>query len=159
MLLCMLSQILITKKKNADILLNAPDISKIYQTVSFKNKGLLTTINNNNPIIVLNGIDIEELLANLWNNSILDTEDIFIPLFETSKYTNGYLYCGGKITNSTNRFGIVNLEDLFYAEGLPEFSNVTDEQRVNIYPGIITNVYDMYLCQLEKDRYGLYKIN
>jgi len=107
MLLCMLSQILITKKKNADILLNAPDISKIYQTVSFKNKVLLTTINNNNPIIVLNGIDIEELLANLWNNSILDTEDIFIPLFETSKYTNGYLYCGGKITNSTNRFGIV----------------------------------------------------
>ena len=95
----------------------------------------------------------------MLSNNILDDSDIFIPLFESDKYSNGYIDCGGKISNSTNRFGIANLEDLYYAEGQPEFATVTEEERVNIYPGVITNVFGTYLCKLEKDKYGLYKIN
>ena len=159
MLLCMLSQILITKKKNSDLLLNAPDIALIYQSLSFKTKGLLTTKNVKNPIITLNGKDIEKLISILLEIGVLDANDIFIPMFESDKYSNGYIDCGGKITNNVNRFGIANLEDLFYAEGLPEFSNVTDEERINIFPGVIESVFGTYLCKLKKDKYGLYEVN
>lgn len=159
MLICLLSQILITKKRNTSLLLNAPNIAQIYQTLSFKTKGLLTINNNTNPVITLNGENIEVLLKILLQNNILDESDIFIPEFYVQKYSNGYIDCGGKITNSTDRFGLVNLEDLFYAEGTPEFSTVTAEQRLNIYPGIINKVLGMYLCQLKKDKLGLYQIN
>ena len=159
MLICMLSQILITKRKNADLLLNAPNVAQIYQTLSFKTLGLLTINNNNDPVITLNGKNIENLLNLTLSTNILEPEDIYIPKFFVEKYTNGYINCGGKISNSTDRFGLVNLEDLFYAEGLPSFSTVTPEQRLNIYPGIINKVLGMYLCQLEKDYWGIYKVN
>jgi len=62
MLLCLLSQILITKKKTSDLLLNAPDISQLYSTTAFKNKGLLSINKLSGPIIVLEEKDIEEAL-------------------------------------------------------------------------------------------------
>jgi len=57
---------------------------------------------------------------------------------------------------SSDRFGMVNLDNLFYAEGIPEFSTVTDEERINIYPGKIEKVFGQYICKIEKDRFGIY---
>jgi len=57
---------------------------------------------------------------------VLDFDDIYIPMFYSDGYSNGKIDCGGKISTNTDRFGMVNLEDLFYAEGLPEFSTITD---------------------------------
>lgn len=159
MLLCLLSQILITKRKTADLLLNAPDISQIYSTTSFKNKGLLSINILNNPTVVLEDRDIEEALNLILNNGTLQDEDNFIPIFKVSKYSNGYIDCGGKITVSSDRFGMINLDNLFFAEGVPEFSTVDKEQRVNIYPGKIEKVLGKYLCKIEKDKFGLYQVN
>ena len=159
MLLCLLSQILITKKKTSDLLLNSPDVSSIFQTTNFKNKGLLKISNTKNPIIVLNDIDIETALLHIINNQTLKSEDNFIPIFKVNKYSNGYIDCGGKISISSDNLGFINLDNLFYAEGVPQFSTVNDKQRVNIYPGKIEKVFSKYLCKIEKDKFGLYQIN
>lgn len=159
MLLCLLSQILITKRKSTDLLLNAPDVSHIYSTTAFKNKGLLSINNISNPIIVLNDKNVEEALQYILNNDIISYSDNFIPKFKVNEYSNGYIDCGGKISISSNRFGMINLDNLFFAEGTPEFSNVTNEERVNIYPGKIEKVFGQYLCKIEKDKFGLYQIN
>lgn len=159
MLLCLLSQILITKKKTSNLLLNAPDISQLYSTTAFKNKGLLSINNLNNPVLVLEEKNVEEILSYVLSNNILNAEDNFIPKFKVNSYSNGYIDCGGKISISSDRFGMINLDNLFYAEGIPEFSTVTDEERVNVYPGRIEKVFGQYLCKIEKDRFGLYQIN
>lgn len=159
MLLCLLSQILITKRKTYDLLLNAPDVAQMYSTTSFRNKGMLTINNTNDPIVVLEDKSIEEALNLIINNSTLRSEDNFIPKFKVNKYSNGYINCGGKINTTSNRFGITNLDMLFYAEGTPNFSTVTDEERLNIYPGKIEKVFGQYLCRIEKDRFGLYQVN
>jgi len=113
----------------------------------------------NNPTVVLNDRDIEEALSLILNNGTLQDEDNFIPMFKVSKYSNGYIDCGGKITVSSDRFGMINLDNLFFAEGVPEFSTVDKEQRVNIYPGKIEKVLGKYLCKIEKNKFGLYQIN
>ena len=159
MLLCLLSQILITKRKTTNLLLNTPDVSQIYSTTAFKNKGLLSINNINNPIIVLEEKNIEEALYYILNNNILAYDDNFIPKFKVDKYSNGYIDCGGKISISSDRFGMVNLDNLFFAEGVPEFSTVTEEERLNIYPGKIEKVFGQYICKIEKDELGLYKVN
>lgn len=159
MLFCLLSQILITKKKVADLLLNAPDIAQIYHTGNFKTTGALSIQNSKNPVIVLNGIIIEDALSYLLSNGILHSEDNFIPKFYSNGYSNGSITCGGKISINTNRWGLVNLENLFYAEGTPEFSTVTDEERVNIWPGKIKSIFGQYLCNIETDEFGKYVVN
>ena len=160
MLFCLLSQILIAKRKNSDLLLNAPDISQVYQSNSFKTKVKLTIEGEQTPVLVLNGKDIEELLSHIISNGTLDPNDNFVPKFISKDYTNGYIDCGGKISTATNRFGLVNLEELFWNEGLPEFCTYEDQkERYNIYPGKIQKVFGTYLCNIEKNRVGVYQKN
>ena len=159
MLLCLLSQILITKKKTTNLLLNSPDISYIFSTTAFKNKGMLSIESKNDPIIILEEKNVEDALNFIINNEIIDSQDNFVPKFKVDKYSNGYIDCGGKINTSTDRFGLINLDNLFFLEGVPEFSTVTEKERVNIYPGKIQRVFDKYLCIIEKDKFGLYQIN
>ena len=159
MLLCLLSQILITKRKTTNLLLNAPDVSQLYSTTAFKNKGMLSINSTSSPIVVLEEKNIEEALYYILNNNILSYADNFVPRFTVNKYSNGYIDCGGKISVSSDRFGMVNLDNLFFAEGIPEFSTVTDEERLNIYPGKIEKVFGQYVCKIEKNKLGLYQIN
>ena len=160
MLFCLLSQILIAKCKNSDLLLNAPDIAQLFQSTSFKNKVKLTVKGDQEPVFVLNGKDIETLLSGIINNGVLDPSDNFVPKFISHDYSDGYLDCGGKISTSTNRFGLVNLEELFWNEGLPKFCTLeSSEDRYNIYPGKIKSVFGTYLCIIEKNRIGVFQKN
>lgn len=159
MLFCLLSQILITKRKTANLLLNAPDVSQMYSTIGFKNKGLLKVQNIADPIVILSDKNIEDALSWILNNQVLNSADNFIPKFKATEYLDGYIECGGKVNTNSNKFGFTNLDNLFYAEGIPEFSTVDAEQRINIYPGKIEKVFGQYLCQVQKDRFGIYQVN
>ena len=160
MLFCLLSQILITKKKTHPLLLNAPNISQIFQTEAFKTEGKLNIPGSGNIVVTLaEKYDIEDLLTYIINNNILDPEDNFIPKFVGNEFTNGSINCGGIVTLTTQRYGLSNVEGLFYADEIPEFSTVTDEQRLNIWPGKIEKVIGTHLCKIEQDELGLYKIN
>ena len=149
LLFCMLSQILIAKCKNDTLRLNAPDI--LYKTDIFNNELLLSLNKTKNISLSLNGKDIELSINGLLRNNILDKEDIFIPKFKTN-INEINLIIRNTLSDSNITTTMTGIE-------YPYFSSITEEQIKNIYPGKIISMQNQYICELEKNEDGTYKVN
>ena len=149
LLLCMLSQILITKCKNGTLSLNAPDI--IYSTSVFSNDLLLSLNKTKIVSLTLNGKSIDKAISELLRLKILDNEDIFIPSFNIS-IKDLHLIINDTLYTSS-------LQDIFEGSEIPYFSSVTEEELKNIYPGKILSIEDKYICKLQKNENGTYAKN
>ena len=152
LLICLLSQILITKCRNSTLVLNGPET--LYSNDQPSNSFKLTLNKLDSVDLYINGKNIEKIINVTLQNEVLENSDIFIPQF---KLTLSNIILQLK-TRSSLLQQSQTLFSIFNGEDYPYFSTINDIQFENIYPGKIIKLKNQYLCELEKDEHGLYKI-